>query len=173
MSQTVIKAFNYHAIVCLHADAGQFRPCEVEIGDHEPPRWFHVQAHMDDFVNQINRAWDSTDPVVLASYALWRVNWIHPFVNGNGRTARLVSYYLLCLKAGGMLAGTVPLPELLRRDRHKPDDPYVAALKAADASVKAGALDLSEIHKLVSELLDEQIASAPSDDAANTPSTGD
>ncbi|MEX1365172.1 MAG: Fic family protein [Nannocystaceae bacterium] len=26
-------------------------------------------------------------------YTLWRLNWIHPFVEGNGRTARAACYY--------------------------------------------------------------------------------
>lgn len=160
LSQTVIKAFNYHAIVCLHAGAGEFRPCEVTVGQHTPPMWIHVQANMDDFVNTINRAWDSSDAVTLASFALWRLNWIHPFVNGNGRTARITAYYILCLKSGGLLPGTELLPELLRRHRHEPNDPYVAALQAVDASYNAGAVNIKPLHDLVSALLNEQLASA-------------
>ncbi|MCH2456711.1 MAG: Fic family protein [Henriciella sp.] len=168
LSQAVIKAFNYHAIVCLHADAGQFRPHGVEIkgGKHQPPPWFHVQAQMDDMVNSINRSWDATDPLVLASYALWRLNWIHPFVNGNGRTARVTAYYILCLKFGGLLAGTVSLPELLCRHRHEPDDPYVAALQEVDESLRQGALDFSPLVKLIGSLLEEQLGTAPPPDEA-------
>lgn len=165
LSQTAIKAFNYHAIVCLHAGAGEYRPCDVQIGDgnnHKPPMWVHVQALMDDFVNRVNREWEQADPVVLASFALWRLNWIHPFVNGNGRSARLTAYYILCLKLKGMLPGSVTLPDLLRRERHKPDDPYVKALRSADESAQKGALDLSELHGLISKLLAEQLASSPS-----------
>jgi hypothetical protein len=165
LSQTVVKAFNYHAIVCLHAGAGEFRPCEVKIGDgkhHQPPIWIHVQAQMDDFINSVNRAWENTDAVVLATYALWRLNWIHPFVNGNGRTARLTAYYILCLKSGGMLPGEVTLPDLLRRHRYEDDDPYVLALRAVDQSLATGAPDLSQLHALVSSLLEEQLSSAQS-----------
>ena len=159
LSQTVIKAFNYHAIVCLHSDAGQYRPCEVTIGNHTPPMWIHVQAHMDELVNFVNRVWEQTDGILLASWVLWRLNWIHPFVNGNGRTARITAYYILCLKFGGLLPGKLQLPELLRRDRGKKDDPYVAALRTADESLKKGQLDLSEMHGLMSKLLQEQLGS--------------
>ena len=160
VSQTVLKAFNYHAIVCLHSDAGNFRQCDVKIGNgefHKPPIWIHVQALMDDFVNQINTSLADADPVVLASYALWRLNWIHPFINGNGRTARITAYYILCMRFGGMLSGTISLPELLRRDRDKENDPYVSALRQVDQSLKDGKLDLGPLHKLISELLDEQL----------------
>ncbi|MBL8221394.1 MAG: Fic family protein, partial [Bryobacterales bacterium] len=27
---------------------------------------------------------------------MWRLNWIHPFFGGNGRTARSASYLVLC-----------------------------------------------------------------------------
>lgn len=161
VAQTVIKAFNYHAIVCLHADAGLFRKYQVTVGVHNPPPWFHVQALMDDFVNKINTSIGREDPVVLATWALWRLNWIHPFINGNGRTARLVAYYILCLSFGGMIPGTLSLPELLRRERGTPTDPYVAALRAADDSLVSGTLDISLLHNLVESLLGEQLASAP------------
>lgn len=160
LSQTVIKAFNYHAIVCLHAGAGEYRPCEVTVGDYKPPMWIHVQAQMDDFVNEVNWSYEKTDPVVLASYILWKLNRIHPFVNGNGRTARIAAYYTLCLKSGGMLPGEVTLPDLLRRHRQTPDDPYVAALKAVDKSVDEGKLDIEPLHALVASLLTEQLESA-------------
>lgn len=124
--------------------------------------WIHVQALMDDFVNQINTSLQTADPVVVASFALWRLNWIHPFVNGNGRTARLAAYYILCMKAGGMIKGSVSLPELLKRDRNKSDDPYVAALREVDKSYAAKSFDLKPLHSLISNLLEEQLASQES-----------
>ena len=66
LSQTVIKALNFQAIACLHTSAGEFRPCQVAVGDHIPPQHYRVQALMDDFVNVINHAWTSTDAVALA-----------------------------------------------------------------------------------------------------------
>jgi Fic family protein len=113
---------------------------------------------MDDFVNTINRAWDQTDPVVLATYVLWRINNIHPFINGNGRTARAACYFTLCLRLEKLLPGTTTLPELIRRER----DDYCAALQLAHDSFAAGALDLSVLHALISKLLDEQLQSAQS-----------
>ena len=154
VSQNVIKALNFHAIVCLHSTAGEFRKFQVTVGDHKPPDWIFVQALMDDFVNHINVQIAQADPVTLATYALWRLNFIHPFINGNGRTARIVAYYILCLRSGGLIGGTVSLPELLRRDRSD----YVAALRTVDASFVKGSLDLSPLHDLVSKLLTEQIS---------------
>jgi Fic family protein len=112
---------------------------------------------MEDFVNTVNRRWNETDPVALATYTLWRINYIHPFINGNGRTARAAAYFVLCVASGGILPGTVILPELLRV-QNRPE--YVAALREGDVSFQAGTLDLSHLHALIVRLLDEQLASA-------------
>lgn len=167
LSQTIIKAINYHAICCLHAYAGEYRPCEVEVGEHKPPGFFRVPALMDDFINDVNINWDRVDPIYLATYTLWRANYIHPFINGNGRTARAACYFVLCLKAGGWLLGEPILPELLRRERAR----YVIALQHAHTSLSEGQLDLGPLFELVTQLFQEQLASVPPDSAP--PSAGD
>ena len=43
---------------------------------------------MDAFVDEVNRRLETADVLTLAAYCLWRLNHIHPFINGNGRTAR-------------------------------------------------------------------------------------
>lgn len=101
LSQTIIKALNFQEIACLHTNAGEYRPCSVVLGDYHSPEYFRVDALMEDFVNVVNINWTSTDSVVLSSYVLWRMNYIHPFINGNGRTARAASYFILCVKSGG------------------------------------------------------------------------
>lgn len=159
LSQQLLKALNFHCIACLHTNAGEFRPCSVTVGDYQPPEHYRVQAQMDDFINTVNLNWGQADPVVLASFVLWRLNHIHPFINGNGRTARAACYFILCVKAGGPLSGQTILPELLRQNRND----YVAALKAADASLKVGPLDLSVLHALVSKLLNIQLADVATD----------
>lgn len=161
LSSAIIKALNFHAITCLHTNAGEYRPCRVEIrtGDvinYVPPDHFRVGALMDDFVNTVNRIWDSADPIVLAAFVLWRVNLIHPFINGNGRTARAACYFVLCVKAGAWLPGVKLLPELLHDNREE----YVEALKRADESAAAGQLDLSVLVQLIQRLLLEQFNGA-------------
>ncbi len=148
LSQTVIKAFNFHAISCLHAYAGQYRLCEVTIGDYEPPMHFRVPSLMDDMVN---RSWTEFTPVSLAAYILWRINWIHPFINGNGRTARAACYFVLCIHAGYWLRGSPILPERLKG---LPE--YYKALKAADQGD-----GLARLEALIAELLLDQGAFQP------------
>lgn len=167
LSQQIIKSLNFQAICCLHTNAGEYRPCQVNVGNHEPPQHYRVQALMDDFVDQINRNWENTDPVFLATYILWRLNYIHPFINGNGRTARAAAYFAICIKLGNPIQGDTILPELLKINR----DEYVNCLQLADAGLReTGAPNLGPLHELVGRLLSEQVASiTPA--AANTPST--
>lgn len=131
LSETTIKALNYHAIACLDDPAGQYRSVDVSVGDYEPPTPDRVPSLMRDFVLVINRAWDTSSPVALAAYCLWRLNHIHPFVNGNGRTARALCYYVLCVKLGGLPRGGPILPELILRNRRE----YITHLKFADANM--------------------------------------
>lgn len=158
LSSTLLKALNFQAIACLHAYAGEYRPCPVLVGGgatrFEPAAHYRVQALMDDFVNYVNWQLEKADPVVLAAYVLWRLNYIHPFINGNGRTARAAAYFVLCVKAGGWLPGNVILPELIKRERPA----YTAALKHADLTFGNGSLDLGPLHQLLEKLLTEQLA---------------
>ena len=149
VSTDIIKALNFHAIVGLHDTAGQFRPCDVTVGEYQPCPPYEVRHQMDDCINQINRAWESTELFDLAAFALLRVNQIHPFVNGNGRTARAVCYFVMCLKVGGILPlpGDLAIPELLYRNR----DEYIDALREGDAG------DTTHLTNLLRRLLVEQI----------------
>jgi fido (protein-threonine AMPylation protein) len=158
LSQHILKALNFHAITCLHTNAGEYRPCPVTVGSYAPPEHFRVEALMEDFVNMVNRFWETSDPINLASFVLWQLNAIHPFINGNGRTARAAAYFVLCVKSGKWLPGKTILPELIRQNRAA----YVAALQAGDQTLKNGTLDLSELHALVERLVREQLESANS-----------
>ena len=166
LSQTILKAINFHAICCLHFNAGEFRPCSVQIGNPPIricPDHVRVQSLMDDFVNFVNVSWNTTDRVYLAAYVLWRLNYIHPFVNGNGRTARAACMFVICVKSGGWLAGDPIIAELLQgRDRQA----YVDALQHAHVTFDAGSVDLKPLFDLITRLLNEQLASA-----ANTSAT--
>jgi Fic family protein len=89
----------------------------------------------------------------VPAYALWRLNWIHPFVEGNGRTARAACYYLLCMKQGRLLPGKKVVPERIRENR----GPYYGALEAADAAWDEGNLDVSEMAEYLEGLLKGQL----------------
>ena len=111
---------------------------------------------MDRFISFIHENWDNLSATQLAAYGLWRLNWIHPFIEGNGRTARAVCYYLLCTKYGGLLPGDKIVPERIRENRQ----PYYAALKAADRAWADGNLNLSELEAYLADLVDKQLSNS-------------
>ena len=157
LSQTLIKALNFHAIACLHPYAGEYRPCEVLAGERRCPKPHRVSSLMDDFVDKVNRYWETVDPVTLAAVIISRLNYIHPFINGNGRTARATGYFALCLKMGGWLPGSIILPELLRREY----DAYIKVLQHSHRSPAPGQHDdrFAPMISLLNDLLIEQFES--------------
>jgi Fic family protein len=88
-----------------------------------------------------------------AAYALWRLNWIHPFVEGNGRTARAACYYLICMKHGGLLPGKKIVPERIRENRR----PYYDALQKADLAWEDGRIDVTILAEYLAVLLKGQL----------------
>ena len=156
LSIDIIRALHYHALACLHPGAGQYRTDSVEVGDEfTPPAHPLIVSLMEMFVIQVNRLWDRLDAVALAAFTLWRLNNIHPFAEGNGRTARAACYFVLCLKAGGWLPGDPILPELIRAQRSD----YLRCLRAVDESAWGGATDVTPLQGFLAGLVDQQLRS--------------
>lgn len=168
ISHEIIKALNFHAIACLHNSAGEYRPSEVQVASRLCPPHARVPALMNAFIDEVNRWWSETDPVYLAAFVLWRICWIHPFVNGNGRAARAACYYVLCAKAGYWLPGQPILPELIRANRK----PYEDALQHAHTTHVQGQFDLQPLHAFLSALLQTQLQAVPGTGGAGVGTAG-
>ncbi len=143
------------AVNQIYRCAGHLRDGPVAIGDsiHTPPNYSEVRSLAEEMCQYVNDGWGEKTPIHLASYLMWRMNWIHPFFGGNGRTARAVSYLILCAKLGFLVPGETTVPDLIVANRQ----PYYTALKSADASWEQGKLDLSDMEKLMSDLLGKQL----------------
>ena len=145
-----------NGIVCdglgENKNPGQFRRVEVQIKNtnHKPPAWQNVRDLTSKFCNDFNLQQEKLDLVALAAFALWRVNWIHPFENGNGRTARQLSYMTLCIKSGGLLPGRRTVIVQLKENRQR----YEQALRTADAG------DHKPIQLMIGEFLKIQLQEA-------------
>ncbi|MCC7365714.1 MAG: Fic family protein [Dehalococcoidia bacterium] len=118
------------AVQGLEPDAGQLRREAVSIGgsSHVPPASIDVERYLQQMCDYVNDRWGVATPEHLSAYVMWRLNWIHPFANGNGRTSRAVSYLVFCAKLGFLLPGERAIPEIIAQDKK----PYYAALEAAD-----------------------------------------
>ncbi len=126
---------NRCAIEGLDAYAGVWRPAGIEIGEskHTPPGGHLVPELVEELCDYINDNWDSCSAVHLCAMVMWRLNWIHPFTEGNGRTSRAASYLVLCAKSEALLPGAETIPVQIVANR----DPYYAALEAADELYKS------------------------------------
>lgn len=136
------------ALEGLSQFAGNFRPASVGIkgSKHAPPGAFQVAGLIEELCDYINENFDRS-AVHLAAYVLWRLNWIHPFTDGNGRTARALSYLVLCVRLGYRLPGTRTIPEFISDDK----SPYYEALEVADAG------DLAKLENYLQSLLAKQL----------------
>ena len=94
---------------------------------YTPPPAFEVPRRMADLVDWLEGGARDVHPVVAAATAHYELAAIHPFLDGNGRAARLLS--AACLERGGhRLTRLVSLSAHHDRDRRA----YYAALRAAD-----------------------------------------
>ncbi len=75
---------------------GELRRRSVAIGRHIPPQAEELPAFMDRFEQAYARE-RMTKPrqAIAAAAAHHRILWIHPFLDGNGRVARLMSHAML------------------------------------------------------------------------------
>jgi Fic family protein len=135
-----------------HRHAGRFRQEEVVVGDqqdgevtvhHAPPDWADVPELIEDLLTWVNAAktrptkakrrrgeedpW--LHPVLVAGILQHRLVWIHPFLDGNGRTARMMTTLQL-YQRGYDFKYLFDLSSYYNRDRDK----YYAALRTADAT---------------------------------------
>ena len=149
----LLWALNHVAVANISQFGGRFRKEPIYVGDHKPPHFNEVEEWMDRFISTIQENWYVWTPTELAAYGLWRMNWIHPFIEGNGRTARAICYFLLCVRSGALLNGKKIVPERIKESR----DEYESALKAADIAWDAGHLDFTEMEDYLAVLLEAQL----------------
>lgn len=152
---SVMMELNRLAIQRIHKSAGSFRSGQVGIrgSSHVPPGHEQVPELVEDLCDYVNDNWEKS-AVHLTAYILWRINWIHPFVNGNGRTARALSYMILNIRLGCLLPGSNTIPEQIATNK----SPYYSALEAADAACKEDRIDVSALEALLADLLAHQFA---------------
>jgi len=122
--------------------AGRYRNAGVRIAGANvvPPNALKVYDLMEELIHWVNHEQPDLDPIVRAAIFHHRFVWIHPFFDGNGRTARL-AYNLLLMKAG------YPPAIILKNDRKK----YYDALNKANNS------DYSKLLLLVMQALERSL----------------
>lgn len=146
------------ALEGLHPLAGTFRNTAVTIQNsrHQPPEAAFVSDEVQLMCEYVNNNWPTKSAFHLAAYVLWKMNWIHPFADGNGRTARAISYVVLSIKLDSLLPGTPSIPEQIAADKQ----PYYKALEAADDEWSSEKVDVSALEAVIEATLSQQLYNA-------------
>ncbi len=96
---TVNDILEIHLRVLGYADpveAGRFRASQVFVGHHIPPHPQDLDKHMQELVQWLNSEEAlHLHPVEFAALAHYKLVYVHPFVDGNGRTSRLLMNLIL------------------------------------------------------------------------------
>ncbi|PJZ66682.1 cell filamentation protein Fic [Leptospira wolffii] len=124
----------------FRAIPGQFRKENVFVGHYKPPDHQEIDSLMKNFCTwmkeyfHFERGQSFPEVVIQSIVSHVYIAWIHPFGDGNGRTARLLEFYIL-LRAGNPDFASHILSNFYNETRPE----YYAHL---DKSTKTG--DLSE-----------------------------
>ena len=100
--EAALRLLHRTATQFLLAKPGHYRDVEMHVEDKgavvfRAQPCHDVKSLMRNFFRDLAARWSAGDALDLASFALWRITWIHPFSDGNGRTAIAFSYACLCL----------------------------------------------------------------------------
>lgn len=80
-------------------EVGGWRRRNVSVGSHQPPGHPMVPAIMADFFDRLrsffSAARGNEEAIDFAADSHWEYEMIHPFIDGNGRTGRLIANYIL------------------------------------------------------------------------------
>jgi len=157
----VIKRLHSVTVGGIYSCAGTYRTRGVTIkgSSHRPPRHEHVAGLVEAMceVATDNKEWE---PTQTAAFLLWRLNWIHPFAGGNGRTSRAFAYLALMMRLGFPLPGKLTILEQIVNNRGR----YQEALEDADEAWRTSVLDTSKMQLLLAEFLERQLAYLDEDD---------
>lgn len=155
LTPELVRQAHKVAFARLANDAGHYRTSRILVqgSNHLSADAQEVPRLVEDLCKYIDLQWDNSSALHLAAYSLWRLLWIHPFSDGNGRVARALAYVVLSVKLGTILPGTPTLPALIARHR----DEYYSVLEAADRSQATGTPDVGPIERFLSELLELQL----------------
>ncbi len=124
---TAFHVRQIHKLILTHIDdvkAGSYRKTQVRIAGapFTPPEPWQINGLMAEWSDWVASAEGSMHPVILAAQAHHRLVAIHPFIDGNGRTARLVMNLML-MRSG------YPPTVILRVNRRQ----YYSVLAKADS----------------------------------------
>ena len=121
LSVDIIKDLHSRIMRDLSGSAGQLRSepwgiyNEAGMVIHLAPLHTGLPKLMREYINFVNKLLDNA--CVQAAVSQFIFEKIHPFADGNGRTGRLISAYVLH-KSGFSLSGLVPIEKYINQHRN-------------------------------------------------------
>jgi Fic family protein len=124
-----------HYIMTANTEAekysGDFRKSAVFVTDHidgeiahTPPHWTEVEGLMEELCDFINKDTKFIHPIAKASIIHFMIGFIHPFIDGNGRTARALFYWFL-FKKGYFLVKNISISRVILESRTQYDKAFL------------------------------------------------
>jgi Fic family protein len=158
LDAALINELNRLTLEGLSAEAGKLRNGRVFIvhSEHEPPLADAVPGLLEEMCGYVNRNLNVDSAIHAAAYVMWRLAWIHPYADGNGRTSRAAGYLVLCVALDYLLPGTETILESMARNKRR----YFEVLEDSDIAWRGGRLDVSSLERLIARYLQRQLASA-------------
>lgn len=125
------------------ATPGNYRSKNVVISKslHQPPDPSTIHQFMEELFSFINKADSPKHDLLKIAIAHHRFVWIHPFLNGNGRTVRLFTYAMLLKLGFNVREGRILNPTAVFCNNR---DDYYKYLSQADTGSDAGLLSWCE-----------------------------
>ncbi len=92
LSEKVIKDIHNIVLMDKPQDRGVYRRVPVRImgAVHEPPQPWEVPIQMEQLINDYNGTMRDMHPIERVALFHLRFEGVHPFIDGNGRTGRLL-----------------------------------------------------------------------------------
>ncbi|MGL5066501.1 MAG: Fic family protein [Sarcina sp.] len=144
ISERVIKDLHYIILKSIdNKNAGEYRKSNVLISGslHRPVEHLLVQEKMQELIVWYDEAKDKLHPIELAAEFHFRYVYIHPFIDGNGRSARLLMNLIL-------MRNGYPISVISNSDREE----YMKALEIASTTG-----DLKEFVNIVANAVDRSM----------------
>jgi len=140
ISQKLIQRIHEPVTKGIIKDAGKYRTGNVRItgSTTTPPSFLKIVKLMDKYIQDIKKI--KLKPIEKAAFIHYKLVWIHPFYDGNGRVARLLTNFYLMKK------GYPPIV-LKKEDRKK----YYNNLNKADHG------DLSPFAEFIAKAVNESL----------------
>lgn len=145
---SVIQLLQKVAVEGVERYPGQWRTgsAGIEKSTHAPPDAHLVPFLVQEMCDYVNDNLHEKTAFHLSAYVMWRLNWIHPFSDGNGRTSRVASYIVLSITLKALLPGSPSIPQQIQADWTA----YFQALEHADDFYAATReVDVSEMETAI------------------------